>query len=97
MFQKLYRLRSTLHFTRHTTESCIKEWIATTEPQQGVRVGFISSNPHRDRMARSSRRAFNTAGRSDIELVAAGPACATSISDTMFLGEVARNLYEDTF
>ena len=82
---------------RHTTESCVKEWVALAEPVQGARVGFVASNPHRDRMAKSTRRALASIGREDIQLVAAGPANAEGVGDHIFLGEIARNLYEDTF
>ncbi len=81
---------------RHTTESCVKEWVAAAEPAAGAVVGFIASNPHRDRMAKSCRRALITSGRPDITLIAAGPANAEGIGDKIFLGELARNLYEDT-
>ena len=80
---------------RHTTESCVKEWVASSEPVKGAVVGFVSSNPHRDRMAKSCQRALVSVGRSDIELVVAGPASANGVGDQIFLGEIARNLFED--
>ena len=83
--------------TRHTTESCVKEWVTSSEPVKGAVVGFIPSNPHRDRMARSCQRALVSVGRSDLELVVAGPASASGVGDQIHLGEIARNLYEDSF
>ena len=80
---------------RHTTESCVKEWVGLAQPAEGARVGFVASNPHRARMAKSARRALASIGREDIQLIAAGPANATGIGDHIFLGEIARNLYED--
>lgn len=79
---------------RPTTESCVKEWIEVAEPVLSAVVAFISSNPHRDRMAKSCKRALASVGRDDIELVVAGPASVESLGDHVFLGEVARNLYE---
>jgi hypothetical protein len=82
---------------RHTTESCVKEWVGLAQPAEGARVGFVASNPHRERMAKSARRALASIGREDIQLIAAGPASASGIGDHIFLGEIARNLYEDKF
>jgi hypothetical protein len=82
---------------RHTTESCVIEWVGLAEPAEGARVGFVASNPHRARMAKSARRALASIGREDIQLISAGPANATGVGEHIFLGEIARNLYEDMF
>jgi hypothetical protein len=81
---------------RHTTESCVKEWVGLAQPAEGARVGFVASNPHRERMAKSARHSLASIGREDIQIIAAGPANATGVGDHIFLGEIARNLYEDT-
>ena len=81
---------------RHTTEACIEEWMTDFKPRPGARVGFIASNPHRDRMGKAAQRKLDQLGRQDIELVIAGPAAAEGLKPQIYLGEIARNLYEDT-
>jgi hypothetical protein len=81
--------------SRHTTEACIGDWIETYQPKDGARVGMVNANPHIDRMIRSARSVATSLGRSDIELIPAGPTAPLGIRESIFLGEIARNLYED--
>lgn len=79
---------------RHTTEMCIEDWVKTFDPADGSTVGFISSQPHLDRMVRSAGRKL-TALNKNIKLVPGGPGTTFQTGETIYLGEVARNLYED--
>lgn len=80
---------------RHTTESCLKDWVQDYVPPRAARVAFIGANPHLDRMGRSAHAVLEGMGRGDIELVLGGSAAPEGIKGTIFLGEIARNLYED--
>jgi hypothetical protein len=80
---------------RHTTEACIADWLATAQPVDNARVAFLSANPHLRRMGRSAQASLAAEGRSDIELVVAGPAAYTDLGHSHYLGEIARHLYED--
>ncbi len=80
---------------RHSTETCTVDWLKTFQPRQDARVAFISSNPFIDRTARVVRRALSEQGREDITILAGGPAVIPETEDSVFLGEIARNLYED--
>lgn len=80
---------------RHNTEACIEDWVKTLQPKQGSRVGFICANPHMERTTRAAQHVLNRLGRSDIQLIPAGPAAPEGIGDSMYLGEIARLLYED--
>lgn len=80
---------------RHTTESCAEEWLKHRQPEYGSQVLFISSNPYIQRTTRTAKRAMANNGRDDIEVIPAGPAAYEDASNHVFLGEIARNLYED--
>lgn len=80
---------------RHTTEGCIADFVTRIKPRQAARVGFIATNPHTERTARSAGRIMESMGRQDIELVPAGPSALDTYSPALYRGEVARNLYED--
>jgi hypothetical protein len=80
---------------RHTTEACIRDWLATAQPEANARVAFFGANPHLTRMGRSAQAVLRAEGRADIELVVAGPASADYLGHGHYLGEVARQLYED--
>jgi len=80
---------------RHTTEACIRDWLATTHPAQNSRVAFISANPHLIRMGRSAQAVLRDEGRADIDLTVAGPASPDYVGHSHYLGEIARHLYED--
>jgi hypothetical protein len=45
-------------------------------------------------MGRSAQRTIDGMGRQDIDLVVSGPA-APNAKDSIYLGEIARSLYED--
>jgi hypothetical protein len=77
---------------RHTTEACIEDWVAEFNPAEGAHIGFIASSPHRARMA---KRVMKLLGREDITWSVGGPAAVPGLGDHIFLGEIARNLYED--
>ncbi len=80
---------------RHTTESCAEEWLEHRQPEYGSRVLFISSNPYIQRTNRAFERVIANNGRNDIEVISAGPGAYLDASNHVFLGEIARNLYED--
>ncbi len=80
---------------RHTTEACMVDWLDTVQPRENAHVAFIGANPHIARMGRSAAAILKTHGRSDIELVLAGPHSVEGLGHSHFLGEIARHLYED--
>jgi hypothetical protein len=80
---------------RHTTESCVADWIKTFDPPNGARIGFISAQPHMERMKKTVERAARDADRSDLTFIASGPGTTKETGHSIYLGEVARNLYED--
>lgn len=80
---------------RHTTESCLTDWITNHEPTQGATMAFIATNPHIDRMNKVARRVLRDTGREDITVVTAGPGAIGAFKNSLYLGEIARNLYED--
>ncbi len=79
---------------RHTTEACIADWFRTFEPQDTAQVGFIGSQPHLDRMIRAAERKLRSLG-SNLHFIAGGPGVSPETGHTIYLGEVARQLYED--
>ncbi|MEO5627511.1 MAG: hypothetical protein ABIQ89_01325 [Candidatus Saccharimonadales bacterium] len=82
---------------RHTTEACAQQWLEDVPPPDNARVAFVSSNPYIRRTARVVSEVLSQNGRQDVRLVAAGPAAyPDSNKDYLFLGEIARNLYEDS-
>jgi hypothetical protein len=80
---------------RHTTASSIPDWLRLLPPKTGAKVGFVTANPHIERTTRVAQNVIAAAGRDDIELIASGSAAAQTYRHEIFLGEVARNLYED--
>lgn len=80
---------------RHTTGACMSDWLDHFSLPRDAKVGFIATNPHIERMARSAKRVITLASRSDIQLYHAGPGALDSYTHEIFRGEVARNLYED--
>ncbi len=80
---------------RHTTVSCIQEWLQYRQPPEGALIGFIGANPHLERMGRATVATLRTEGRGDLQLVVAGPAAVPGLGHGHYLGEIARNLYED--
>jgi hypothetical protein len=80
---------------RHTTEACMSDWLTTRQPKENARVAFMSANPHLIRMGRSAQAVLLAEDRADIELVVAGPASVEGLGHSHYLGEVARQLYED--
>lgn len=80
---------------RHTTEACLEDWLKTAEPQAFAKIAFIGANPHIERMAKTTRLILGRLGRLDIQAVMAGPSAHNSYGHSIFLGEIARNLYED--
>jgi|GEM_PF-4370148 len=82
---------------RHTTEACMVDWLERRHPgpEQAATIGFIAANPHIERMGRSSQAMLHANGRDDLQLVVAGSAAPASLGHGFFLGEIARNLYED--
>ncbi|HEY5152372.1 MAG TPA: hypothetical protein VII55_00185 [Candidatus Saccharimonadales bacterium] len=80
---------------RHTTEACMRDWLNTAQPTDNATVAFVAANPHMTRMGRSARAVLRSAGRSDIDLVVAGPASPDYVGHNHYLGEIARHLYED--
>ncbi|HVV66801.1 MAG TPA: hypothetical protein VHB72_01865 [Candidatus Saccharimonadales bacterium] len=80
---------------RHTTESCMADWLETTGPKSEAVVGFIAANPHTTRVARSAYGVLRKYGRDDIALVPAGPAVLPTVKNHTYLGEIGRHLYED--
>lgn len=81
---------------RHTTEACAEQWLNNSPPPKNAKIGFISSNPYIRRTALVVQRVATAGGRTDIEIVSAGPAAYHDAKDYLFLGEIARNLYEDS-
>jgi hypothetical protein len=83
---------------RHTTEECAKDYIrhylGDIEQSFGHRIALIGAQPHIHRMLLSNIRMFNDMGRGDVELLAAGSR-AEGIGVSMYLGEIARWLYEE--
>lgn len=80
---------------RHTTEACIQHWLRVVDAPQDARVGFVTANPHIERTVKTARRALRYIGRGDIDLIAAGSAAVPRSDHHIYLGEIARNLYED--
>lgn len=80
---------------RHTTESCMTDWVELKNPPEGAKVGLIAANPHIERTARSARAILKNLGREDIELIGAGSAAGANQDPEIFLGEIGRHLYED--
>lgn len=80
---------------RHTTESCMADWLERESPPQNATVGFISANPHLERTYKSANYILRQHDRSDIRLVLGGSATPDTAGHGIYLGEVARNLYED--
>ncbi len=80
---------------RHTTEACVRDWLDTMLPADNARVAFFGANPHLTRMGRSAQAVLRAQGRPDIDLVVAGPASVEGLGHGHYLGEVARQLYED--
>lgn len=80
---------------RHTSESCMKDWLQAETPREGATVGFISANPHLERTFRSARYILGQHARTDIKLVLGGSATPDSAGHNIYLGEVARHLFED--
>lgn len=81
---------------RHTTEACAKEWLKHAPPSYQARVAFISGNPYMERTSRVVEQTIQAAGRTDISIIPVGPAAYPDAKDYLFLGEIARNLYEDS-
>lgn len=80
---------------RHTTEACIADWLQTyPDLSDDARVGFVGAQPHLGRMVRSAQRIIHAHGR-NIQLIAGGPGASEQTPHHIFLGEVARSLYED--
>lgn len=80
---------------RHTTEACANDWLDQMAPEQNSTVAFVTANPYLERTTRVVQSVLNERGRQDIQLVACGPAAYDNARDYLFLGEIARNLYED--
>lgn len=80
---------------RHTTEACMADYVKLFTPAQTATVGFIATQPHTERVARSARRALGQQGREDLVLVPGGPNALDGYSHEIFRGEIARLLYED--
>jgi hypothetical protein len=80
---------------RHTTEACVRDWLQRHEPPQAARIGFIGANPHLERMGRATRTVLEAEGRGDLQLVVAGSASPPELGHGHYLGEIARNLYQD--
>lgn len=80
---------------RHTTEACIKDWVETFEPAKDAHVGMVGANPHADRMVRSARAVLSTIERGDIDLTLGSAIAPAGIRESIYLGEIARSLYED--
>jgi hypothetical protein len=81
---------------RHTTETCTQDGaeLYIPEGRSDAKIAIISSQPHLERMEKTVKRVLQTIGR-EVELVAGGPGTTAETGDTIYLGEVARNLYED--
>jgi hypothetical protein len=80
---------------RHTTEACAEHWIGDSDIPHNARVVLVSGNPYIERTTRVVQTVLNRHGRSDVELVGVGPAAYPDAGDHLFLGEIARNIYED--
>lgn len=81
---------------RHTTESCMADWLKHETPPENATVGFISANPHLNRTYRSTQYVLRQYDRDDINLVLGGSATPDTAGHSIYLGEVARSLFEDT-
>lgn len=81
---------------RHTTEACIRDWLYTfPDIPHRAKVGFIGAQPHLRRMVRSAQRMLIDNDRGDIQLVMGGPEVSPETRYHIYLGEIARSLYED--
>lgn len=80
---------------RHTTEACVRDWVRHIAPETSAYIGFVARNPHIERVTRVTCEVIKQEGRRDIEVVQAGPAAQT-VDHSLCMGEVARNLFEDT-
>jgi len=78
---------------RHTTSSSATEWIKYAQPNSGARVLVINNNPHIQRGNADIQIAFNAVGRSDLQLESAGPAALETTPAQVYLGEIARMIY----
>jgi hypothetical protein len=82
--------------SRHTTEACAQDWLEIKPPKLNAKVAFVTGNPYTRRTARVVKSVLDKNGRQDVRLVAGGPgAYPDTDKDYLFLGEIARNLYED--
>lgn len=80
---------------RHTSESCAEDWLDIVPPSEGARVGFVTGNPHIERASRSVHAKLLKAGHADVDFIGAGSAANPLQKHQIFLGEIARNLWED--
>ena len=79
---------------RHTTESCVVDWLIELQPKLGSKVAIIGSQPHLDRMTMTVQRVLHGKGREDIQITAGGPNTTDATGHTIYLGEIARAEYE---
>ena len=79
---------------RHTTESCIMDWVRDYPPAESASVAFIGAQPHLDRMALSALRMFRKVGRDDLQVEIGGSA-KPAVKHSIPLGEIARRLWEE--
>jgi hypothetical protein len=80
---------------RHTTASCVTEWLQSYNVEENARVLFVTGNPHTERTGAEATQILAETGRGDISLDPVGPAAHEAASLQLILGEVGRLLYRD--
>lgn len=80
---------------RHTSKSCVVEWLERHAPKQNARVLYITDNPSTLRTAQDTLEILKEHGREDIELIAAGPKPRANHPFQTYLGEIARLIDHD--
>jgi hypothetical protein len=80
---------------RHTTESCAKEWLALNNIPNNYTILEVNGNPHAYRINAEIKRVFSDAGRPDINIIGAAISARHDSPPSLYLGEIARILYND--
>ena len=82
--------------SRHTTESSAKEWLAlSNDLPHGYTILEVNGNPHAYRINKEIQRVLAEAGRPDINVISAAIATRTDAPPSLYLGEIARILYNN--
>lgn len=79
---------------RHTTESCTVGLARYFGLRYGQSMAVIGAKPHLDRMVLTVDRSLREAGYDGIRLTSGGPGTTEQTGHSIYLGEVARWLWE---